>query len=331
MVAVPTVTIAAWFTKSIVAVSYANIERTLRERIAQLEHNYSKVVVEVGKSNLVWDNLDTLIPRGEILKLSAQQFRGYSDGSYYLRNFDQKNWKYKRCTRFDFVQMLGFSDVIPPPVADLFRKIAVDMWYRPADRKINIELLDGTILACNIFPYILVQRTNPEQLRGAGAAFLEHAAAGQSDGVPQIADQRPASEREIKDTLDRLRRGDGRVAEAGPRSAAEAVLDRLVNTELATNILVDNMAAELATSRASSNVTYTINGVRKHANVFIVDSEKKFMVDGADVQYSLRDLQFFIGGYPDSLMVTASIPSVGGLSDDVPYVGEWLSNLRVPI
>jgi hypothetical protein len=351
MVAVPVLAIAAWVYRKRVehlrvafAAEKAVAESALRDRISQLQRNYSKVVVEVGQSNLVWDHLGTLVPKSEVLQLSAQQFRGYLGGSYYLANFDQGDWQYKRCTRLDFLRMVGLADLLPPPFVDMLGKIECDTWFRPAVRKENIDLLNGDTLELNIFPYVLVQRTNAAQLRGAGAAMLGETGAEATNSVRQIADQRPEAEREIKDTLkalENLRKGDGHTnASNGARGevqreeAAESLLDRLMNHELATMILADNMTAELAMSRASANVTYNINSLQKKGNIFVLDSEKQFKTNansGSSKQHSLRELLFFIGGYPDSLVVNASIPSSEGLSEDVPWIGEWLTNLRVPI
>ena len=351
LVAVPVLAIAAWLYKKreehlkmAFLAEKAVGESGLRDRISQLERNYSKVVVEVGKSNLVWDLLGTLVPKNEVLQLPAQQFRGYLDGAYYLAKFDQKDWEYRRCTRLDFLRMVGLADLLPPPVADMLGKIECDAWFRPAARKATIELMSGDKLELNIFPYVTVQRTNAAQLRGAGAVMLGHTADEDTNSARQIEDRRPTSEREIQDTLvalEKLRKSDvDASANNGARSVAqrertaESLLDRLLNHELATMILADSMTAELAMSRASSNVTYTINSVQKKANVFILDSEKQFKTSANNApgeQRSLRELLFFIGGYSDSLVVTASIPSREGLSEDVPWVGEWLTNLRVPI
>ncbi|MBP8265425.1 MAG: hypothetical protein KAX47_02650 [Zoogloea sp.] len=343
--------------KSKIEVEYKSDLSSLKARLASIER-------KLGSDDKTYFDVSQLVITPDRIKSLDQSYKSGGDGLFFYTSPIGEPWKYELTSEADLASLKMGAGDIDESLTKLLAAMAqknVHLWRRDQTYALSPKARKGFEAAApktlKFFPMVAVQTMSEAQLKqvmGGLKSFFDD----ESD-LKKISNSLDRLLKDLKTTLPASSGASaaGNALPAASQSGAasaplandskastaadkqlelEGFLGTLFRGDMAAVVLGGIVAQTLQIPQLFEGAEGSLTSVQKKGNVLYIQMSLKFtnaQVAGFDKPVTLTvDREIFIVTNSKTLyIVQVEVPTLDGRSEAYPWVGQWLSSIRIPI
>lgn len=337
----------------------AKIEADYKSDVSGLKARLASIERKLGSDEKTYFDVSQLVVTPDRVKSLDQAYKSGGGGLFFYLQPVGEQWKYELISEGELAMLKLAPEDIDPSMAKLFAALGqknLHLWRKDQHLELHPKAKKGfesrAPKTIRFFPMVAVQALSEAQFQEAVGGF--------SKFVEDESDLK-----KLSNTLDRLLAD---LKTTGPTSSAsapnqvaasasqaslaatgvkdlgsgdkqlelESFLRGLFRGDLAAAVLGGLISQTLQLPRLFEGAEGSLNSVQKKGNVLYIQMTLRFSdasVSGLDKPANLTvDREIFIVTNTKNIyVVQVEVPTLDGRSDAYPWVGQWLSSVRIPI
>lgn len=339
----------------------SSFEAECRSDISKLKDNFTRIERKLGSDDKTYFDVSQLTITPDRVKSLDQSYISGGDGLFFYTLPIGEVWKYQLVSEAELLSLkmdAGDADQSMSKLQTALGKKNVHLWRKDQAYALVPKARNGLApalpMTLKFFPMVAVQTLSEGDIKQA-IGGLKSIFEDESD-LEKLSKELDQLLKDLKATLPEVEGppASGNLQVAGP-SSVETRIDgnaphpsadkQLELEEFLGNLFRGDMAATVLSGIVQQIVQFpqffegaesSLNSVQKKGNVLYMRMSMKFndvQVVGFDKPQSLTlDRETFIVTNSKNLyIVQVEVPTLDGRSEAYPWVGQWLSSIRIPI